>query len=193
MLFQQMAFGQRAHRRFSGSQALQTSQTSSPDYKPVNFEGRCFTVMLTNNDTISYWLKLGVRRGIDNGDTLNLSRTFSCNSPDGSYYYDFHDEVDQEDVCVRWYTLTQVRPNDSLRFVVKLKDFINGYVSRLFYCNIRESNLSETDLCLLTQPRSLVLMKESREVESSYVVIEKDTFKTNISKPGLIVQISATH
>ena len=154
---------------------------------PENFEGRYFNVMLTNNDTISYWLKIGARMGID-GDTLNLSRTFSCNYP--GYYYDFHDQVDQEDVCVRWYTLSQIKPNDSLRFVVKLKDFINGYVCRLFYCYVKESDLSEMELCLLTQPKTLVLMKESRDVESNYAVFDKDTIKTNNSKPGLIIQIN---
>jgi len=193
MLFQLMAFSQRANRRSSGSQTSQFSQTSPPVKQPANFEGPYFNVILTNNDTISYWLKVGLGNGSEDGDTLNLSRTFPCNYPDAGFYYDFHDQVEQEDDCVKWYTLRPIKPNDSLRFVVKLKDFISGYMSRLYYCYVRGRDLSEMELCLLTQPKSLVIMKVSRDVESRYVVLDKDIISTNISKQGLTIQILPTN
>src|SRR5687767_220819 len=88
-----------------GQQSTRNPQSTPVVYLPTTFEGRYFEVTLINSDTVPVFLKLGPITQIENGDTLNLARTYPCSSPTVGEYYDLHDLVDQEDNCVRWYTL----------------------------------------------------------------------------------------
>jgi hypothetical protein len=180
----QTVFGQRATRR---------TQLSTAAYQPVTFEGRYFIVTLTNTDTIPILLKLGPTKPIENGDTLNLARTYPCSSPTVGEYYDLHDLVGQEDNCVTWYTLQQIKPKDTLRFVVKLKDFDKSDTSRFYYCYTKEVRIVDRELNLYTEPKKIYIMKESRDFKTDYVVICKDALNTGSAKVGLNIYLSATN
>ncbi|RYE44533.1 MAG: hypothetical protein EOP48_22535 [Sphingobacteriales bacterium] len=130
---------------------------------------------------------------ITNGDTLNLARTYPCTSPTVGEYYDLHDIVDEENNCVRWYTLQQIRPKDTLRFVVKLKDFDKSNASRLYYCYTKEIKDTDREHILNTDPKLIYIMKESRDFETSYVVIHKDALNTGFAKVGLNLYLSASN
>src|SRR5689334_18763005 len=94
LFVQYTVFCQRSTRR---------PQPTTSIYVPPVFQGRYFAVTLTNTDSVPILLKLGYSKQIENGDTLNLARTYPCNNASIGEYYDFHDLVSQEDNCVRWY------------------------------------------------------------------------------------------
>ena len=181
---QQMVYGQRATRSPKPSTAI---------YQPATFEGRYFTVTLTNNDTVPIFLKLGPSSQIENGDTLNLARTYPCNSPTIGEYYDLHDLVDQENNCIRWYTLQQIKPKDTLRFVVKLKDFDKSDTSRFYYCYTKEIKEVDRELDLYTGPKKIYMMKESRDFKTDYVVIDKNALNTGFARVGLNIYLSVVN
>jgi hypothetical protein len=181
---QQMVYAQRATRSFKAPTAI---------YQPTIFESRYFAVTLTNTDTVSILLKLGPFRRIENGDTLNLARTYPCNSPTVGQYYDLHDLVDQEDNCVRWYTLQQLKPKDTLRFMVRLKDFDNSDTSRFYCCYTKKIKKVDRELNLYTEPKKIYIMKESRDFKTNYVVIGKNALNTGFTKVGLNIYLSAAN
>jgi hypothetical protein len=168
-------------------------QASTAVYQAPAFQGRYFTVTLTNTDTVPILLKLGITKQITNGDTLNLARTYTCSSPTVFEYYDLHDLVNEENFCIRWYTLQQITPKDTLRFVVKLKDFDKSDTSRIYYCYTREIKEADKKHILNTDPKPIYVMKESRDFETSYVVINRDALNTGFAKVGLNIYLSATN
>jgi hypothetical protein len=165
LFVQQQIYGQRLTRR---------PQQSTAVYEPFAFQGTYFTVLLTNSDTVPIFLKLGLCKQIANGDTLNLARTYPCRSPSVGEYYDLHDLVDEISEGVGWYTLQQIRPKDTLRFFVKLKDFDKSDTSRFYYCYTKEINEADRKHIIDTDQKIISIMKESRDFEASYVVIAKD-------------------
>jgi hypothetical protein len=181
---QQFVYGQRTTRR---------PQPSIAVYQPAPFEGRYFNVTLTNTDTVPILLKIGITKQIANGDTLNLARTYPCSSLTEGEYYDLHDLVADEDDCVRWYTLQQIRPKDTLRFVVRLKNFYKSATSRFYYCYTKEIKVVDKELQLYTDPGKIYLMKENRDFETNFVTINKNALNTGFSKVGLNIYISATN
>lgn len=168
-------------------------QLSTSIYQPPVFEGRYFPVMLTNTDTIPFFLKLGFSKQIENGDTLNLSRNFPCSNPSVGDYYDLHDLVAQEDNCVRWYSLQQIKPKDTLLFVVKLKDFGNSDTARFYYCYTKEVKKVDRELHLYADPKKIYLMKDSHDFQTSYVVIYKESLNTGFTKIGLNIYITKSN
>ena len=184
LFVQYKVFCQRSTRR---------PRPSTSIYQPPVFQGRYFAVTLTNTDTIPILLKLGFSKQIENGDTLNLSRIFPCGNTSVGEYYDLHDLVAQEDNCVRWYSLQQINPKDTLRFVVKLKDFGNSDTARFYYCYTKEIKKVDRELNLYTDPKKIYLMKDSRDFQTSYVVINREALNTGFTKIGLNIYLSNTN
>lgn len=166
LLFQTVLFGQRNGRR------LQPSITAA--YQPKTFEGRLFPVTLSSNDTVLVFLKLGFSKPIENGDTLNLARTYNCNNPESGGYYDLHDLVEQENNCLRWYNLQPIKPGDTLRFFVRLKDFDETATSKLYYCYTKEIKSIDKELKLYSDPKLIYLTHEPRNFESRRVILGRD-------------------
>jgi len=181
---QPFVFGQRATRK---------PQSTPIVLRPTTFEGRYFTVTLTNTDSVPVFLKLGPTRQIQNGDTLSLARTYPCSSPTVGEYYDLQGLVDQEDNCVRWYTLQQIKPEDTLKFIVKLKDFDKSDTSRFYYCYTKEVRRVDKELHMYDDPKTIYMMKESRDFETNFVAIDKNALNTGFAKVGLNIYISTSN
>lgn len=177
----------------SGQRTTRKPQVRPEVYQPPTFAGRYFTVTLINSDTVAILLKLGPTKQIENGDTLKLARTYPCSSPAVGEYYDLHDQVSEEDNCVRWYTLQTLKPNDTLRFVVKLKDFDKSDSSRLYYCYTKEVKKIDKELHMYDDPEKVYMMKEGRDFETNFVAIGKNALNTGFEKFGLNIYISATN
>jgi len=160
-----MIYGQRANR---------STEQSTENYQPAIFAGRYFNVTLFNNDTVPILLKLGPTTQIANGDTLDLARTYPCSNPSVGEYYDIQDLVSEEDNCLRWYTLQPIKPKDTLKFVVKLKDFDNSDTSRFYYCYTKEIKMVDKELNLYIDPKKIYMMTEPRKFEVSYMVLDKN-------------------
>jgi hypothetical protein len=183
-LLQTSSYAQRATRKLESSTITTTSK---------NFEGRFFTVTLSNTDIVPILLKLGPYKRIDNNDTLNLARTYPCNDRSVGEYYDLHDLVSEEDNCVRWYSLQLVKPNDSLQFVIKLKDFGNSDTSRLYFCYTKEIKVVDKEYGFYTDPKKFLMMKDMRDFSTNYVTLTKNTSNTGLAKVGLSVYLSTNH
>jgi hypothetical protein len=184
LFLQPLVFGQ----RLPGN-----SQATPVVYKPAIFEGRYFTLTIVNFDTVPILLQLGPTKLKAKGDTLNLARTYPCSSPEIGEYYDLHDLVEQENNCLRWYTLQTIKPRDTTRFVVKLKDFHKSDSSRLYYSYTREVKKIDKELHMYEDTKTIYIMKEDRDFETNFITIDKNALNTGLAKVGLNIYISATN
>ena len=164
LLLQLIVFGQRATKK---------PQTSNNIYQTDNFTGHYFTVTLFNIDTLPVLLKLGPTRQLVNNDTLNLTRTFPCSNPSAGEYYDLHDLLNMENSCVYWYTLQLIKPGDTIKFTVKLKDFDKSDSSRLYYRYTREVTTTDRELNMYADPTKIYMQKEDRDFQTNFVVLNK--------------------
>jgi hypothetical protein len=86
-----------------------------------------------------------------------------------------------------------MRPKDTLRFVVKLKDFDKSATSRFYYCYTREIKKVDRELQMYTEPEKVYMMKENRDFETNFVAIDKNALNTGFAKVGLNIYISASN
>jgi hypothetical protein len=184
LLLQTIIYGQRATRR---------PQPLTSLYQPATFEGHYFTVTLTNTDTVPVLLKLGPTSHIKNSDTLNLARTYPCSNPSVGEYYDLHDLVSEENNCLGWYTLQLIKPKDTLRFVIKLKDFDKSDTSRIYYCYTKEIKKVDKELNLYADSKKIYMMKDSRNFRTSFIAVDKNALNTCFAKVGLNIYLSAVN
>ncbi|MBA2746303.1 MAG: hypothetical protein H0U44_08775 [Flavisolibacter sp.] len=176
-----------------GQRATRRPQTATTISQPDTFSGRYFAVTLVNNDTVPVLLKLGPRSQIDNKDTMNLARTYPCSNPSVGEYYDLHDLLSWEGSCVTWYTLQLIKPADTIRFVVKLKDFDKSDTSRLYYCYTREITTTDRQLNMYADRTKIYMQKEERNFQTSYVVLDKHAPNSGFAIGWQTVRKSATN
>lgn len=184
ILVTQFAFGQRTTR---------LPQTATVISQPETFEGRYFNITLSNNDTVPILLKLGPRSQIKNNDTLNLARTYPCSNPSAGEYYDLHDLLSWESSCVTWYTLQLIKPGDTIRFMVKLKDFDKSDTSRLYYCYTKEIIATDKELNMYADRTKIYMQKEGRNFKTSYVVLDKHAPNSSFAIGWLTEEQSAAN
>lgn len=141
--------------------------------QPGTFPGRCFSITLSNNDTVPVLLKLGPVGQIEDNDTLNLARTYPCSHPAERSSYDLHDLLSWESSCISWYTLQLIKPGDTLQFMVRLKDFDESGTSRLYYCYTKEIIGIDKELNMYADRTKIYMQKEARSFQTSYVVLNK--------------------
>lgn len=177
LLCSMILFGSIIHAQRSGRRAAKAITT----FQPEMFEGRFFNVDLSNADTIPILLKLGYCKQIENGDTLNLARSFNCGNSSNEEYYDLHDLVSEEDNCIRWYSLQLIEPGTYLSFVVKLKDYEKASNSKLYYCFTKELQKFEKELNLAKATNHIVIMRGPQKFSTACISLNNEFNETRLT------------
>jgi hypothetical protein len=175
------------HTVFSQRVTRRSQQTTLFYHAPV-LQSRYFSAVLTNTDSVPILLKLGICKRLDNGDTLNLARISPYPNPSMGEYY-LHYLVDQENEDALWYTLQEIRPNDTLRFIVRLKDFDNTDSAKFSYSYTREIKEADSKNSL-NSDHKLFVMKEPREFNTTQFLITGCELNTLFAKVGLDIYLS---